>query len=84
MFIYVTKGNVFKNKIPQGDGRLRVDVPPEEICQHRDLARRWRKQASSQTEEVVRAVSKGMRTFVAQYILLINWIKYFNKHLMSK
>ena len=32
------KGNVFKTKIPQGDVRLRVDVTPEEVCQHWGLA----------------------------------------------
>ncbi|XP_071358624.1 uncharacterized protein [Trachinotus anak] len=32
--IYVTKGTVLKSKIPQGHGRLRVDVTPEKVCQH--------------------------------------------------
>ena len=60
--IRVAEGIFDQAKEAQGDGGLRLDVPSEEVCQHWNLARRWREQASSQAEEVAWAVPKGMST----------------------
>ena len=65
--ISVTKGNIFQ--VTQGDGWLRVDVPPEEVCRHWRLACRWRKQTSSQAEEVVCPLSDGMSIYTVYSVL---------------
>jgi len=58
------KGTNKESKSTQGHVGLWVDVPPEEVCQHGGLACRGGKQADSQAEKMVPAVSKGTSIFM--------------------
>ena len=66
---YVTKGKICE--VTQGNVRFRMDGLPQEVCQHWILACRGGEQAGTKAEEDVRAVSKGMSIYMAQYNVLI-------------
>lgn len=66
---YVTKGKICE--VTQGNVRIRMVGTFEKVCQHWILACRGWEQASTKAEEVVRAVSKGMTIYMAQYNVFI-------------